>query len=94
MSVTRRQLSLVDAYVLGVVLLGIGAIAVSRTVSITVVDWWGVALLGLVGLLLEVSSTRLRTGGARGSIAFLPHLSAIILFGSFWAAIAWMRQAS
>lgn len=87
MSVTRRRFDLVDAYVLGVVLLAIGALAVSRTASTTAVDWWGVAVLGLVGLLLQVSSTHLRTGGARGSIAFLPDLSAIILFGSFWAAI-------
>ena len=48
--------------------------------------WWGLFVLILVGFLLEVSSTRLRGGGAEGSISFVVHLSSFALFGPFWAA--------
>lgn len=44
-------------------------------------------MLTIVGLLLEASSTKLRTGGAVGSIGFLADLSALVLFGPFWAAL-------
>lgn len=48
-------------------------------------DWWGVIALTTVAFLLEISSTRLRTGEAAGSISFLSHLAALLLFNPFWA---------
>ena len=48
-------------------------------------DLIGVAVLILAGLLLEASSIRLRGGDADGSIAFVIHISAGVLFGIVWA---------
>lgn len=48
-------------------------------------DFLGVAVLILAGLLLEASSIRLRGGDADGSIAFVIHISAGVLFGILWA---------
>ena len=48
-------------------------------------DFSGVVVLVLAGLLLEASSIRLRGGDADGSIAFVVHISAGVLFGGFWA---------
>ena len=45
----------------------------------------GVVVLVLAGLLLEASSIRLRGGDADGSIAFVVHISAGVLFGALWA---------
>ena len=47
---------------------------------------WGPFVLTLVNFLLEVTGTRLRGGGAEGSISFVIHLAAFLLFGPFWAA--------
>lgn len=48
-------------------------------------DLVGAGVLVLAGLLLEGSSIRLRGGDADGSIAFVVHISAGVLFGAFWA---------
>lgn len=48
-------------------------------------DLYGVFVLVLAGLVLEASSIRLRGGDADGSIAFVIHISAGVLFGAFWA---------
>lgn len=48
-------------------------------------DLVGAAVLILAGLVLEASSIRLRGGDADGSIAFVVHISAGVLFGAFWA---------
>lgn len=48
-------------------------------------DLVGAAVLVLAGLLLEGSSIKLRGGDADGSIAFVVHISAGVLFGAFWA---------
>src|SRR5262249_2422639 len=48
---------------------------------------WGIgALAGLV-FVLEVSSTTLRGGDAKGSLAFFAELSTGILFGGFWGGV-------
>lgn len=48
-------------------------------------DFLGAVVLVLAGLVLEASSIRLRGGDADGSIAFVVHISAGVLFGAFWA---------
>jgi len=48
-------------------------------------DLLGAVVLVLAGLVLEASSIRLRGGDADGSIAFVIHISAGVLFGAFWA---------
>ena len=46
---------------------------------------WEIVALLLVGFLLEVASTTLRSGEGRGSISFVIDLAAGLLFGAFWA---------
>jgi hypothetical protein len=48
--------------------------------------WWPFATFCFVATLLESVHTRLRIS-ARGSISFIMHLAAALLFGGFWAAI-------
>ena len=47
--------------------------------------WPLIALTG-IAFLFEASTTKLRGGGGEGSIVFLIHLAALLLFGGFWAA--------
>ena len=46
---------------------------------------WEIVALLLVGFLLEVASTTLRSGEGKGSISFVSDLAAGLLFGAFWA---------
>jgi putative nucleotidyltransferase with HDIG domain len=48
---------------------------------------WGLASLFLVAFLLEVSSTTLRGGDAKGSLAFVAELASGVLFGAFWGGL-------
>lgn len=71
-----------------------GAVTTAAT-AFAVVGWltrpafpgyWGVIVLALIAYLLDASSTRLRGGGAEGSLAFVFHLAAMLLFGPLWGA--------
>ncbi len=48
---------------------------------------WGLSSIFLIAFLLEVSSTTLRGGDAKGSLAFVAELAAGVLFGGFWAGL-------
>lgn len=48
---------------------------------------WGISVLLLVAFLLQVSATISRGGGADGSLSFVVHLAAGLLFGPFWGAL-------
>ena len=48
---------------------------------------WEIAALLLVGFLLEIASTTLRSGEGKGSISFVSDLAAGLLFGPFWAGL-------
>ena len=48
---------------------------------------WGVGVLLFVAFLLQVSATDSRGGGAEGSLSFIVHLAAGVLFGGFWGAV-------
>lgn len=86
MTTKRLDVSPINIYVLsatGIALIGYaGALSLVSSSP----DWWGLIVLALVAFLLEISSTRLRTGEATGSISFLAHLASLVLFDPFWAA--------
>lgn len=48
---------------------------------------WGLGVLIAAGFLLEISATKLRGGDAVGSLSFVVHISAGILFGPFWGSV-------
>jgi HD-GYP domain-containing protein (c-di-GMP phosphodiesterase class II) len=48
---------------------------------------WATLVLLLVSVLLEISATTLRGGGADGSLSFIIHLSGGVLFGPFWGGL-------
>jgi HD-GYP domain-containing protein (c-di-GMP phosphodiesterase class II) len=48
---------------------------------------WGIGVLLLVAFLLQMTATISRGGDAEGSLSFVIHLSAGVLFGAFWGAI-------
>jgi putative nucleotidyltransferase with HDIG domain len=49
--------------------------------------FWALSVLICVGFLLEISATTLRGGEAEGSLSFVVHLSAGILFGALWGGV-------
>ncbi|MCC7134398.1 MAG: HD-GYP domain-containing protein [Gemmatimonadales bacterium] len=49
--------------------------------------FWGVGVLLLVAFLLQVSALDSRGGDAEGSLSFVVHLAAGVLFGGFWGAV-------
>jgi HD-GYP domain-containing protein (c-di-GMP phosphodiesterase class II) len=48
---------------------------------------WGIGVLLVVAFLLQVTATDSRGGNAEGSLSFIVHLSAALLFGVVWGAI-------
>lgn len=83
-------LSRIHAYVAMVAALAVAALVIFG-LAIPARDvfpgWWGLFVLAFLAFLLEVSSTRLRGGGsAEGTLSFLAHVAAFLLFGGFWAA--------
>src|SRR5262249_16136328 len=49
--------------------------------------FWGIGVLLLVAFLLQVTATTSRGGDAEGSLSFVIHLAAGVLFGPFWGGI-------
>lgn len=86
--VMRRHLGLsrIHVYVTAVAAIAVVLVALASQGRDEFPGWWPFVVLALVSFLLEVSSTRLRGGGAEGSISFVVHLAAFVLFGGFWAA--------
>lgn len=82
-----RRLSRIHAYVLSVAAAAAAATAISALPGIrgAYPGAWGPFVLTVVAFLLEVTSTALRSGSAAGSISFVIHLAALVLFGPFWA---------
>jgi HD-GYP domain-containing protein (c-di-GMP phosphodiesterase class II) len=84
----RRLLGLnrIDAYVAAVAgfAAAVGVIAwVTRSPFPGV---WPILVFTLAAVLLETSVTNLRGGGGEGSLSFVVHFGALLLFGGFWAA--------
>jgi HD-GYP domain-containing protein (c-di-GMP phosphodiesterase class II) len=48
---------------------------------------WGLGVLIAAGAMLEMSATHLRGGNASGSLSFVVHISAGILFGPLWGGV-------
>src|SRR5690349_2964157 len=85
MSGTRTR-SWLRAYMVAVVLTAAGAILAAWQQRAPFPGWWPWGTFLVVATLLEVGlSTRLRVRGS-GSISFVAHLSATLLFGVWWGA--------
>lgn len=85
----RRLLGLnrIDAYVAGTALAATVGLALSWQLRGEFLGTWAlVAFIG-IGILLEVSATTVRDASTGGSLAFLVHLPAFVLFGPFWSAV-------
>lgn len=82
-----RRLTRIHAYVISVAALAALAMGVFSLEGLrgAYPGVWGPFILTLVAFLLEVTSTALRGGGAAGSISFVVHLAALLVFGPFWA---------
>jgi HD-GYP domain-containing protein (c-di-GMP phosphodiesterase class II) len=48
--------------------------------------WWPLATFVLIASLLETLNTRLRVA-AKGTVSFIMHMSAALLFGAWWSAL-------
>jgi HD-GYP domain-containing protein (c-di-GMP phosphodiesterase class II) len=79
-------LNRIDAYVAAVA--GIAAVmgVVAWVTQSPFPGFWPVLVLTLVAVLLETSVTNLRGGGGEGSLSFVVHFGALLLFGGIWAA--------
>lgn len=85
----RRLLGLsrIDAYVATVSVAAMAAFLVAWPAREPFPGVWALVVLTTIAFLLEASTTRLRGGGGEGSIVFLIHLAALLLFGGPWTAV-------
>jgi HD-GYP domain-containing protein (c-di-GMP phosphodiesterase class II) len=74
----------IRAYVIAVVVTAFAVTAGSWFLRGSYPGAWGIGVLVAAGFLLEISATNLRGGDAVGSLSFVVHISAGILFGPFW----------
>ena len=74
-------------YVAANVLAALVSMAMAWRVFSVVPGPWEIVALLLVGFLLEIASTTLRSGEGKGSISFVSDLAAGLLFGPFWAGL-------
>lgn len=88
-------------YVALVVLGALAALVLSWPNRNPLEDLWGAGVIAAAGFVFLLGSTQLRDGGgSRGSLTFVSHLTAGLLFGPFWggaissvpAALAEIRQ--
>lgn len=79
------RLTRINSYVLVVSVLAALGLAGAWPVRAEFPGLWAFFVLAFVGFLLEIAHTQLRGGGA-GSLSFIIHLAAFVLFGGFWAA--------
>src|SRR6476619_1302442 len=77
----------VHGYVAGMAALAIASLAAVWTQTDGFPGLWGIGVLLLVAFLLQVTATTSRGGDAEGSLSFVIHLAAGVLFGPFWGAI-------
>lgn len=78
----------IQSYVTAVVVAAVAVAASSWLVRGDFPGGWGIGVLIAAGAMLEMSATHLRGGGdASGSLSFVVHISAGILFGPFWGGV-------
>jgi hypothetical protein len=83
MSATRSRL---NVFIVAVAFSACGAIIAASRGALPFPGWWPLSAFVVVAALLEGAlNTRLRIRGS-GSISFVAHLSATLLFGVFWGA--------
>lgn len=68
-------------------LAAIGTMAIAAHVALPFPGYWHVGCFVLIAFLLDQTNLPLRIE-ARGSISFVLHMSAAILFGAFWGGLA------
>jgi HD-GYP domain-containing protein (c-di-GMP phosphodiesterase class II) len=84
----RRLLGLnrIDAYVAAISVVTAASLVLAWLTRGAFPGIWPIAVFSLIAVLLEASVTKLRGGGGEGSLAFLVHFAAMLLFGGIWAA--------
>jgi HD-GYP domain-containing protein (c-di-GMP phosphodiesterase class II) len=81
------QVKAINTYVRLTAVIAVGSMVVAGLQAPPFPGLWGISSLFLIIFLLEVSSTTLRGGDAKGSLAFVAELAAGILFGGFWGGL-------
>jgi HD-GYP domain-containing protein (c-di-GMP phosphodiesterase class II) len=79
--------SAIRTYVTSVIVAAIAVAVASWLTRGNFPGGWGIGVLIAAGAMLEISATMLRGGDAVGSLSFVVHLSAGILFGPFWGGL-------
>ena len=77
----------IQLYVTGTALAAAIGLVASWSIRVDFPGPWGIGVLLFVAFLLQVSATDSRGGGAEGSLSFIVHLAAGVLFGGFWGAV-------
>src|SRR5688500_6717171 len=77
----------IHAYVTAVAVSSASGLMLASLSDLPFPGLWALAVLVAVGFLLEISATTLRGGEAEGSLSFVVHLSAGILFGALWGGV-------
>jgi hypothetical protein len=73
-------------FVAGVALASLGMGVVVWQLRLAFPGWWPLATFVLIASLLESLNTRLRVA-AKGTVSFIMHMSAALLFGAWWSAL-------
>ena len=76
----------IRAFVGGVAAAGLLVGAIVREIRLDFPGWWPLATFVFVASLLEGLNTQARLS-AKGSLSFIMHMSAALLFGGWWAAV-------
>ena len=77
----------INCYVVAVALAAVGLMAFAWRQPSTFPGVWPGLVLLLVAFLLQVSATTSRGGDAEGSLSFIVHQAAGLLFGPFWGGL-------
>jgi len=77
----------IEIFVCLVVLLATAAAVLAYPSRTGFTGLWGLGVLLGVNVLLEMLATKTRGGDAEGTLSFMVHLAAGVLFGVFWGAV-------
>jgi len=84
---TMRRPQPIQIFVCLVVLLATSTTVLAYPSRSEFAGLWGVGVLLGANILLEMLATRTRGGDAEGTLSFMVHLAAGVLFGAFWGAV-------
>jgi HD-GYP domain-containing protein (c-di-GMP phosphodiesterase class II) len=82
-----KRPSRIHVYVVCLALFAAGALGFSWNRGHAFPGAWELFVLAATSFLIDTARTKLRTGDASGSLAFITRLAAGLLFGAFWGAV-------